>query len=201
MPVFWNWLESNSWRLTLGFATDSADAKRVLCSVQRLQFLCVELHFSPWTEWKMLATFKKISLRDLQCCVIKMTIYYFSQVLSPFLPVLTLGFCKALSPLLQSFIFFLLKCLHCAEIWDRAKLWPSATTGFIHFMQLCLSCLTVISGGQIPLGGAKAVNPVQNNLLEVHCTLIPQKRSWSSVQIWLNEKSMPFLQWWYFLRS
>lgn len=119
MPVFWNWLESNSWRLTLGFATDSADAKRVLCSVQRLQFLCVELHFSPWTEWKMLATFKKISLRDLQCCVIKMTIYYFSQVLSPFFTCFDTRLLQGTEPFASILYFFSLKVF--ALCWDLGQ--------------------------------------------------------------------------------
>lgn len=66
---------------------------------------------------------------------------FFFQVLFPFLPVLTLGFLQDTEPF-ASFLKFSSLKVHCDEIWGRAKLWPSATTGFIHFMQLYLSCLT-----------------------------------------------------------
>lgn len=90
----------------------------------------------------------------------------FSKCCSFFSPVLTLSFCKALSPLLHSLNFLLLKYLHCAESWGTAKLWPSAATGFILLTQLYFSCLTVFQEDKSLLEGAKAVTLAQNYLLQ-----------------------------------
>lgn len=122
-------------------------------------------------------------------------VIFFSKCCSFFSPVLTLVFRKALSSLLHSLSFLLLKYLHCDESWGTAKLWPSATTGFIHLTQLYLSCLTVLQGG-----GPRLWLLGKITCFNLHCTLIPKKRSWSSVQTWLNERFMSFVQWWYFLR-
>lgn len=67
--------------------------------------------------------------------------------------------------LFHSLSFLLWKCLHCTESWGTAKLWPSAAIGFIHSIQLYLSCSTIFQEDKSLLEGAKSVTPVQNYLL------------------------------------
>lgn len=170
MPVFWNWLESNSWRLAHGFATNSADAKRVLCPVQRLQFLCVELHFSPLTvNGKCLQHLRKSEGSTMLFNKNANLVFFPSAVL--FFICFDTRFLQGTEPFASFLKFSSLKVF--ALCWElaTAKLWPSATTGFIQLTQLYSSCLRRTN----PSWRGPRLWPLcKITCFNLHCTLIPK---------------------------